>query len=390
MHRWFGRHRWVVDAVVVTAVVGYSQLALPTVAQDGAKFWVLQVISLGLCAAWALRRRGPRRAAAAALAAAWAQLLLTPPALVPADVVLPLVVGHLASRTRWAVSVPAAAAAVVWVPLACLPLVRDGLMRLGTPGLMVVAVAWAWTWGTLVQVRRDHAAALAQSADHRLHEQEARHRAVLAEERAHIAREIHDIVSHGLGIMVVVADGAAHTVATDPDRAARAMVEVRDTGRDAMAEMRRMLTVLRGTPEGIAPPPGTDRLEDLVEHVRSTGLPVTLEVTGTRRTSPGLDLTVYRVVQEALTNARRHGGPRLSRIDVGVRHEDDRVEIEITDDGAGPTTLAPDGTADDSPGHGLVGMRERVASHGGTLTSGAHPGGGFVVHATIPTLGGVE
>ena len=242
----------------------------------------------------------------------------------------------------------------------------------------------------------------------------------MLDERARIAREIHDIVSHSLGVMVVVADGAATIAPTDPRRAADAMVRVRDTGREAMGEMRRMLTLLRtGGPTGLAPRPGTARLEDLVAEAREAGLPVSLSVSGALDLPAGLDLTVYRLVQEALTNARRHAGP-ASRVDVRVTRTQDRLEVEVLDDGAGAVGPDPDGApgpasepgpagrapessgpADDPagspdgspgppgpPGHGLVGMRERVASHGGTLETGPRSSGGFRVRAVLPIRSG--
>lgn len=193
--------------------------------------------------------------------------------------------------------------------------------------------------------------------------------------------------------MVVVADGAATTAPTDPQRAAGAMIRVRDTGREAMGEMRRMLSLLRtGEPTGVAPQPGTAQLEDLVAEARSTGLPVSLSVTGSATgpldPSAGLGLTVYRLVQEALTNARRHGGT-VSRVDVRVHRAQDRLEVEVLDDGDGPSTPADSSEpSPGSPGHGLVGMRERVASHGGTLETGPRADGGFRVRAVLPIRNG--
>lgn len=387
--RWLARHRRGMDLLVVGLVLAYNQLVLPLAAfSSRSDFWVLQAASACLCLAYPLRRRHPLAVFGVMILAACVQLLINA-ALLPADLMLLLIVHHLAATSRWTTSLPAAAAVVAWVPLVCAPMIRSGKARLSLPGLLIVAVAWAWTWGVLARTRQNYVAALAESAERSLREQEARHRADALDERARIAREIHDIVSHSLGVMVVVADGAATTAPADPQRAADAMIRVRDTGREAMGEMRRMLSLLRtGDPTGVEPQPGIARLEDLVAETRSTGLPVSLSVTE-RATGPldppaGLGLTVYRLVQEALTNARRHGGS-VSRVDVRVHHAQDRLEIEVLDDGDG---LSASAGSSGSPGHGLVGMRERVASHGGALETGPRADGGFRVRAVLPIRNG--
>ena len=387
--RWLARHRRGMDLLVVGLVLAYNQLVLPLAAfSSRSDFWVLQAASACLCLAYPLRRRHPLAVFGVMILAACVQLLINA-ALLPADLMLLLIVHHLAATSRWTTSLPAAAAVVAWVPLVCAPMIRSGKARLSLPGLLIVAVAWAWTWGVLARTRQNYVAALAESAERSLREQEACHRADALDERARIAREIHDIVSHSLGVMVVVADGAATTAPADPQRAADAMIRVRDTGREAMGEMRRMLSLLRtGDPTGVEPQPGIARLEDLVAEARSTGLPVSLSVTG-RATGPldppaGLGLTVYRLVQEALTNARRHGGS-VSRVDVRVHHAQDRLEVEVLDDGDG---LSASAGSSGSPGHGLVGMRERVASHGGALETGPPADGGFQVRAVLPIRNG--
>ena len=417
-------HRRGTDLLVTGVVLAYNQMILPMAALGSRPggFWMLQTISLCPCLAYPLRRRRPLAVLALMLLTACVQPLIGPrTGLVPADLMLPLMVHHLAVTRRRTASLPAAVAVAAWALVACAPLVRLGEARLSLPGLLVAAVAWAWTSGALTRTRRAYATALTETAERRLREQEARHRADVLDERARIAREIHDIVSHSLGVMVVVADGAATIAPADPRRAADAMVRVRDTGREAMGEMRRMLSLLRtGEPTGVAPQPGTAQLEDLVAEAREAGLPVSLSVTGSATgpldPSAGLGLTVYRLVQEALTNARRHAGP-VSRVDVRVTRTRDRLEVEVLDDGAGAAGPDPDGapgpasepgpagrapessgpadgpagTPDGSPGppgHGLVGMRERVASHGGTLETGPRSGGGFRVRAVLPIRSG--
>ena len=206
----------------------------------------------------------------------------------------------------------------------------------------------------------------------------------MAAERARIAREIHDIVSHSLSVVVVMSDGAASKVDTEPERAKSAMLGVRDTGRSALTEMRRMLGVLRDDEPGShAPQPGIAQLQRLVEDSKKTGLPVTLTIEGEPvPVSAGLDLTVYRIVQEALTNIHKHAGS-VRTVEVRLGFGESEVELRITDDGPGLDS----GPGGESGGHGLVGMRERVAAYGGTLDAGLRPSGGFEVKAMLPKGG---
>jgi signal transduction histidine kinase len=201
----------------------------------------------------------------------------------------------------------------------------------------------------------------------------------VAEERARIARELHDVVAHAIGVMVVQAGAARTVIDRDPAAAKTAMAEVETTGRTGLAEMRRLIGVLTadGAAGGLAPQPGLAQLDELVRTVRSAGLAVEVLREGEARPLPaGVDVNAYRVIQEALTNALKHAGTAHASVRLGYR--DDALDIEVADDGRGPLSTG------DGSGHGLVGMRERVGVFGGTLETGARPGGGFVVHATLP------
>jgi signal transduction histidine kinase len=201
----------------------------------------------------------------------------------------------------------------------------------------------------------------------------------VAEERARIARELHDVVAHAIGVMVVQAGAARTVIDRDPPAAKTAMAEVEATGRTGLAEMRRLIGVLTadGAAGELAPQPGLAQLDELVRTVRSAGLPVEVLREGQARPLPaGVDVNAYRVIQEALTNALKHAGTAHASVRLGYR--DDALDIEVADDGRGPLSTG------DGSGHGLVGMRERVGVFGGTLETGARPGGGFVVHATLP------
>jgi signal transduction histidine kinase len=211
-------------------------------------------------------------------------------------------------------------------------------------------------------------------------EREVATRAAVAAERAAIARELHDVVAHHMSVMVVQAGAARAVGETDPAATAEALRQIEASGRTGLAEMRRLLEVLKAEEDGNgrAPQPGFARLSELLDAMRASGLPVEAVVEGTPRAlSPGVDLSAYRIVQEALTNTLRHA--RATRAEVTVRYATDAVAIEVTDDGAGG---APDPEA--GGGHGLVGMRERAALVGGTIEIGAAPQGGFRIRAELP------
>lgn len=197
------------------------------------------------------------------------------------------------------------------------------------------------------------------------------------QERTHIARELHDVVAHGISVMGVQAAAARATLSADQDDAREALLAVERLGRESLDEMHQMLGVLRGDaqPAMLEPLPDLARLPELVEAARRGGLAVEVVSDGhPRRLAPGLSRSAYRIVQESLTNARKHGA-RVARVD--LRHRPGSLEIAVRDDGPGPPP-------DLQPGHGLLGMRERAALHGGELRFGADPDGGFLVQATLP------
>ena len=202
-------------------------------------------------------------------------------------------------------------------------------------------------------------------------------RQALATERARIAREMHDVVAHGVSVIALQADAAAAALDRDPERAREPLHAIAITARESLAEMRRLLEVLRAPDDDdpLAPPPGVARLPELVERVRRTGLTVDLRVEGQAGDlAPGVNLTVFRVAQEALTNAIKHSGS--AAVAMTLRYRPAVVEIEVVDDGRPPPGAAE--------GFGLIGMRERVGLYGGRLDAGPRPGGGYGVLATLP------
>ena len=235
-----------------------------------------------------------------------------------------------------------------------------------------------WLAGVMMRLRREREQSLTRRTVELERDQDERARAAVAEERARIARELHDVVAHAISVVVVQARGGRKVLATDPDASRTAFDSIERTGEQALGEMRRLLGMLRDDDEeqSRAPQPSLDRLEALADEMRASGLPVELEVEGIPNgIPPGIDVSGYRIVQEALTNVLKHAGPAVARVD--VRYAADAVEITVADDGSGGLTGA--GT-----GNGLLGITERVAVVGGEIDAGPQPDGGFVVHARLP------
>ncbi|MFI8275335.1 sensor histidine kinase [Streptomyces sp. NPDC085929] len=252
----------------------------------------------------------------------------------------------------------------------------------------IVPFVLAWVLGDSLRTRRAYYAQLVERNQRLEKEREAQAKVAVAAERARIARELHDVVAHNVSVMVVQADGAAYVMDVAPDQAKEALQTISGTGRQALAEMRRLLGVLRtGEPqesEDYVPQPDVEQIEVLVEQVRAAGLTVDFEVEGAPRRLPsGVELTAYRIVQEALTNTRKHGGPD-AKASVRLVYFDDGLGLLVEDDGRGAAhELYEDGGADGA-GHGLIGMRERIGMVGGTLDAGPRPGGGFRISALLP------
>jgi signal transduction histidine kinase len=245
---------------------------------------------------------------------------------------------------------------------------------------LLMAVLLCITAGRTVHHRRAYIAALEDRARDAEHSQQALTAQAVADERRRIARELHDMVAHHVSVMSVLATGSRRALSRDPAAADEALVTIEETGRTALREMRRLLDVLRTDQEPAAelgPQPGVAHLGGLVEQVREAGLPVMLNVEGDARAlDPAVALTIYRIVQEALTNALKHAGSATAevRLEIGTYW----LTLDICDTGRGPQ---PDGGR---VGHGLLGMRERVMLYGGTLRTGPRSGGGFRVSARIP------
>ena len=222
----------------------------------------------------------------------------------------------------------------------------------------------------------------ARVAEERARRTEEEARRAVEDERGRITRELHDVLAHSVSVMTVQASAVRRLLTPEQEREREALMTVEETGRQALAEMRRLLGIMRSESEQaeLAPQPGLGTLPALVEQVRQSGLPVELTVEGTPvRLPAGVDLSAYRIVQEALTNTLKHAGPAHAW--VAVRYAGEDVEIEVANDGSSEN-------GNDGGGYGLVGMRERVALCGGELRSGPRPGGGYRISARLPVAGG--
>lgn len=242
-----------------------------------------------------------------------------------------------------------------------------------------LAYTAAYFFGSTIRNRRLYTHELEERAASSEREREEEAKRAVADERLRIAQELHDVVAHSMGVIAVQAGVGAHVIDNDPAEAKRSLENIAATSRASLTEIRRILGVLRGDERAAyAPAPGMQDLERLARDIDAAGVPVEVEVTGAQVELPhGVDLTAYRIVQEALTNVLKHAGPS-AHANVRVTYEPGALALEITDDGRGVNGHSTEG------GHGLVGMRERVGVYGGTLETGSRAGGGYRVAARLP------
>ena len=326
----------------------------------------------------ALRRYRPIAVLAITVSAETLLLLFSDRVQIPLGVIVALYT--VASRCDRPVSIRAAE----W---AALPILVGVVVNSGPhlghiiPEFTVFAIAWVL--GDNIRTRRAYLAELEARAARLEREREERDERAVAEERSRIARELHDVIAHNVSVMVVQAAAGEEVFDTDPGRARESLAAVASTGRAALTELRRLLGVIRSDEEGenapaYAPQPGLEYLDDLLRQVRETGLNVELSVLGEPRALPeGAGLCAYRIVQEALTNTLKHA--EASRARVSLRYVADALELQVLDDGRGAPPVNGEGA-----GHGLIGMRERVALFGGELSARSRAGEGFEVVARIP------
>jgi signal transduction histidine kinase len=386
--RWLRRlygSPWLFDGGLALVAVGVSTLffvELMNVAQSALPRGTLAVVyalvllhTLPLAA----RRRFPGAVLASCVASGLAFVALGLPPVVLGVAILVAVYSVAAYGERWVSLAGLAAAAVGSAAVQLTP----GRFQMPTPVTNTLILGAAWLLGHFVDVRRAYTDQLERTAELERARAEAARRAV-AEERLRLARELHDVVAHSISVIAVQSGVGAHVAASQPEEAAKALAAIEATSRAALIELRRLLGVLRqeGEPQGsLAPVPGLADLDALLTEVAKAGLAVRLRVEGTPWQLPaGVDLSAYRIVQEALTNVVKHAGEARAQVTIGYGDQD--VTVEVTDDGRGITAPAGDGRA--RVGHGLIGMRERVQVFGGDLEVGPRPAGGFRVAARLP------
>jgi signal transduction histidine kinase len=371
------RHPVAVDAVLVGGLLALAIAG--TVGQDAgsvaAWLWIPLLI---LPLPW--RRRWPEPVFALLAAFAFGQWLTTGPSW--ADLSLLLALYEVAAKR----SVSRLAAAVAVMELgALLAALKWGQHRQFYLFIFLSALVLATAaLGRTSQVRRRYLRGLEERAERLERERDAQAQIAAAAERGRIARELHDIVAHNLSVMTALATGASYWVHRDPDEAERVMDLSASAGREALDDMRRLLGVLRAEDGPTAPQPGTDDIPDLLQQVRVAGLGVTFDDAGDGGPLPAaIQLTVYRLVQEALTNSLKHAGADAEAV-VRVRHDDEIVDLEIVDSGGkrAPATIAPSG------GQGLNGMRERAGVYDGEVEAGPTPEGGWRVKVQLKVPGG--
>jgi len=390
IRRYWARHPWVTDSIVaggyLLLVAGAFTINAVSIGSDGWALALGLVSALVSATALLFRRYRPFTV----LAVMWGLALVgvqLEDGLDPITISLPLALYALAvyrsTKAAWigfggSVAVGVAAAGL-WASLHrdSFPESTQFETTTASSSQFTIVMLVAVLIGINIGNRKRYVAALIDRAEQLARERDQQAEIATASERARIAREMHDIVSHSLTVMVTLADGSAAAVAAKPERATEGMLRVAETGRTALADMRRMLGVL-GTSDvnDLAPQPGVADLTDLLETYRAAGLTVTIMTRGVPSADPSIGLVVYRLVQESLTNALRHAASATG-VQIELTYDDTATTIQIVNDGA---TVGSIGTG----GHGIIGMRERVALYGGSVEAGPRPQGGWAVTAVLP------
>jgi signal transduction histidine kinase len=378
---WSLVRRYWFDALALAAVgVGLAEVTLTQDDRYGPKgpLWFDLLAILGITLPLFLRRRFPFGAPVAVgtviAGSSFVDGRLVPNGLITILVAISafVLVGMLRDRTQ------AVAGLAFGVGVTAIAAHNDPRSGAGNFVFTSIVFAIAWTIGFAVSRKFHEADEARERAARAEREREGRARLAVSDERARIARELHDVVGHSVSVMTVQASAARRLLRPQQEKEREALLVVEQTGREALAEMRRMVGVLRRPEEApaLAPQPSLEQIERLVEQTREAGLRVELRIEGEPVPLPaGIDLTAYRLVQEGLTNTHKHA--RARQAEVVVSYGDGHLELTVSDDGLG-------GGDGGGSGHGLVGMRERVSVYGGELEAGPRPGGGYRLRARLP------
>jgi signal transduction histidine kinase len=383
---WLRRHPLAANAPLAAGLLALSAIGDGPDRSSGAgRYGVLIALSVLLAGLLLFRRKYPAATLAIAVPVAVAETwMLSPKGAGGAMVAILVLLYTLAAYRPRRISLcglflclAGLSAAVIWSPeRLSLPTISAWLLLYGVP------MVGSWSLGDSVAYRRAHNAWLEDRARRAETERDARAQLAAAAERSRIAREMHDIIAHNLAVIVGLADGGRYAAARYPERSSQALGSIASTGREALSELRRLLGVLTGGDDqaaDLAPQPGLTDLEALLDRVRAAGLPVRAVMQGNPGgLSEGQQLTVYRIVQEALTNTLKHAGPAATA-EVILGYADGAVDVQVTDTGLGAAA-----GSSDSGGRGLRGMRERAAVYDGTLRAGPGTRGGWRVEAHLP------
>ncbi|HEV2639795.1 MAG TPA: histidine kinase [Actinocrinis sp.] len=397
VYAWLQKHPYFTDGTMAGILLLFGLASI--FGQDGPwRAALLGLIVLGQSVPILFRRKQPVRVCALVGGFAILQLAFKF-ILIFSDFAVPIAVYSIAAYRPRKYSVPALLISLIGTGAAMLSWFWTNIERQShldsyklyvvgalVYGLMISPMLIAWILGDSMQYRRAYYVSLEDKANRLERERDQQAQIAAAAERARIARELHDVVAHNVSVMVVQAEGASYALNSSPEQTRQALGNIAQTGRTALAEMRRLLGVLRTEDAGAerAPQPGVGQMEDLLEQVRTAGLPVDFAVEGIPVELPqGVALAAYRIVQESLTNTRKHGGPQASAR-VALSYHEVELRMTITDNGRG--AHAPT----DGMGNGVIGMRERAALYCGVLTAGPLPGGGFEVQAVLPYKEGGE
>jgi signal transduction histidine kinase len=375
--RGLARQHWFELTVALLATVGLLELAIRSGAPSSPMWFAASAVGL-LVLAVVARRRFPFAAPAgywviaAGISFIDAALIPSMQSLFPIGMAVAFLLGNLRNGIQ--------AAFGLAVVLGSSAIIVYEIPGHSTAELVFVPLEFGISWlaGYALRERAEQAEAAEVRAAQAERERETVARIAVAEERARIARELHDIVAHAVSVMVLQVGAVRHQLPDALEQDRDALRRVEQAGRTALAEMRRLLGAMRRDGDGVelGPQPGLDGLDSLLDEVGRAGLPVRLHVEGDTYTLPrAIELSAYRIVQEGLTNSLKHA--RASQADVTVRYRPDELELEVLDDGAGAATT-------DGLGHGLLGIRERVKIYGGEMSAGAAPRGGFVLSARLP------
>jgi signal transduction histidine kinase len=370
----------VLDRLLVVALIAFGWVDLATNADLEGPLWLNIAVVTAIALSFLWRRSKPLVTVLATTGgfSGMAIWLTQPPNMITAVLML-VIAGYAASRHM------VGRLSVVALAIGICVIVTVAIVYDPNDIFFPVTFFWIipWVVGRTIRNQTMLARELAEKAERAQHARDEEERHAIAVERSRIARELHDVLAHNLSVMVVQASAARRIIDRQPDKAVEVAALIERTGREALAEIRHLFgAVRRGEDDDLSGPPSITRVDGLARRARAAGLGVELRVVGEPVALPaGIDLTAYRIVQEALTNALKHAGS--ARASVTVSYEPNEVVLSIEDDGEGSREGFELGEA--GGGHGLVGMRERAALYGSLLQAGRRRGGGFAVHARLPT-----